>query len=415
MILNLVNLNKGQVTLRGKVFMGEYKTLDANPDTGRYHTWIEVNASSYRHNLSFFKQHLPGETRLCAVVKANAYGHGVREIVEIGITSGLVDWFAVHSLDEALDVASVDSRIPILILGYVPLERISEVVNTNIRLTVWNAETIKRLSSVSSAASADTPVHVKVETGTNRHGVDELHITEIVRLIDMMPGIHLEGISTHYANIEDTTVYSFAERQTDTFNRIKNLVSELGHSETISHCACSAAAILFPYTYNDLVRIGIAGYGLWPSRETRVSAGSLPYKISLEPVLSWKARLSQVKWIPAGAFVGYGCTFRTTRDTRLGIVPVGYSEGYPRALSNVSHVLVRGKRAPVRGRVCMNIFMIDITDIAHVNLEDTVTLIGADGDERITASDLAALCGTISYEIVSRIHTSIPRVVVDSR
>ena len=393
----------------------DIKTMSGkHTDTRRFHTWIEVNASSYRHNLSFFKQHLPRETKLCAVVKANAYGHGVREIVEIGISSGLVDWFAVHSLDEAFDVASIDTDIPILILGYVPLERLSEIIHTNIRLTVWNSKTIEHISAVSSLSSGKVPIHLKVETGTNRHGIDESRVADMIRLIDSLPGIYLEGISTHYANIEDTTVYSYAERQTETFNRIKGMAAELGHTDIIAHCACSAAAMLFPPTFNDLVRIGIAGYGLWPSRETRVSAGNLPYEISLEPVLTWKTRLSQVKWVSSGAFIGYGCTYRTTRKTRLGIIPIGYAEGYPRALSNVSHVLIRGKRSPIRGRICMNIFMVDITDIPHVKLEDTVTLIGNDGDENISASDLASLCGSIPYEIVSRIHAGIPRIIMES-
>jgi alanine racemase len=177
--------------------------------------------------------------------------------------------------------------------------------------------------------------------------------------------------------------------------------------------ACSAAAILFPETYFNLARVGIGLYGLWPSRETLVSCrqrGQEPLK--LKPVLSWRARVAQIKSVPVGAYIGYGCTYRTTRPTCLAIIPVGYYDGYDRSLSNASYVLIKGKRAPLRGRVCMNFIMVDITDIPGVALEDRVTLLGVDGREKITADQLASLAGTISYEIVTRLNPAIPRFIV---
>jgi alanine racemase len=177
--------------------------------------------------------------------------------------------------------------------------------------------------------------------------------------------------------------------------------------------SCTASTILFPEPGFNLARVGIGLYGLWPSKETYLSC-LLDRKepLSLEPVLSWKAGIAQIKKVPAGADIGYGCTYRTTRPTRLAVVPVGYYDGYDRGLSNAAHVLVRGRRAPVRGRVAMDFFMADVTDVPGAGLEDQVTLLGADGRERITAEDLAALAGTISYEILARINPLVPRIVV---
>jgi alanine racemase len=177
--------------------------------------------------------------------------------------------------------------------------------------------------------------------------------------------------------------------------------------------SCTASTILFPEPDFNLARVGIGLYGLWPSKETYLSCLLEKKKpLSLKPVLAWKARIAQVKKVPAGAYVGYGCTFRTTRPTVLAVVPVGYFDGYDRGLSNAAHVLVKGRRAPVRGRVAMDFFMADVSDIPGVKLEDEVTLLGADGRERISAEDLAALAGTISYEILSRINPLVPRVIV---
>jgi alanine racemase len=181
----------------------------------------------------------------------------------------------------------------------------------------------------------------------------------------------------------------------------------------MKHMSCTASTILFPEPEFNLARVGIGLYGLWPSKETYLSS-VLEKKEppSLKPVLSWKARIAQIKKVPAGAFIGYGCTYRTTRPTVLAVIPVGYYDGYDRRLSNTAHVLVKGRRAPVRGRVAMDFFMADVTDIPGIKLEDEATLLGADGRERIAAEDLASLAGTIGYEVLARINPLIPRIVV---
>ncbi len=375
------------------------------------HTWIELNARAYRHNIGHFRKRIPSRTRICVAVKANAYGHGLREMVRISREFVGIDWFAVHTLQEAKEVQDTAPTHPVLILGYVPLRALHRAVRPGVRLTVWNPETVHALSSQAHVRGLLVPVHIKLETGTNRHGVHAEDITAFVRLIDALPGIKLEGLSTHYANIEDTTDYSYARHQTEILFGVRNQLHDMGHTDLMVHSACSAAALLFPATHLDMIRIGISAYGIWPSKETLVSASSLPGFEPLRPVLTWKARLSQVKSVPEGQFIGYGCTYRATRSTLLGIVPVGYSEGYPRHLSGRAHALFHGQRAPLRGRVCMNIIMVDLTDVPDAHIEAPITLIGHDGDERVTATDLAALCGTIPYEILARLSPAIPRII----
>jgi len=238
-------------------------------------------------------------------------------------------------------------------------------------------------------------------------------VTEFAKTAAALPGIDLEGISTHFANIEDTLNHSYAESQLNTFREVLTELEANGIEIPVIHTACTAAAILFPETHFSMLRTGIGVYGLWPSRETYLSArlGDRPVP-DLQPVLAWKTRVVQIKDVPQGAFVGYGCTHRTTRNTRLGILPVGYADGFDRAIGNTGYVLIRGKRAPVIGRVCMNLTMIDITDVEGIGLEEQVVLLGRDGDEEISADLMAEWAGTINYEIVSRISPFLPRKVI---
>ena len=225
--------------------------------------------------------------------------------------------------------------------------------------------------------------------------------------------LELEGICTHFANIEDTTDHSFAETQIETFGRIGETLANAGFEISVRHAACSAAALLFTRTHLDLARLGISLYGLWPSRETYVACLERGKPaLELRPALTWKTRVAQVKQVPEGSFIGYGCTYRATRDARIAVLPVGYYEGYGRSLSGVAHALIRGRRAPIRGRICMNMCMADVTDIEGVEQEDEVVLLGSQGDERVSAEQMASWSGTISYEVVARIHADLPRVVV---
>jgi alanine racemase len=373
---------------------------------------IEISRSALVRNIREFRRIVGRKRKFMAVVKANAYGHGLLEVARIALGAG-VDWLGVNSVEEGVALRDAGIKAPVLVLGYVPFRGLEEAAARELRLTVYNRETVGRLSTLAVRLGKTVPVHVKVETGTWRQGVAPKDVGAFVKDILKRPGLVLEGLSSHFANIEDTTKHDYPRRQLDAFRAARRELDGRGISVPFTHMSCTASTILFPEPGFNLARVGIGLYGLWPSKETYLSCILEKKKpLSLEPVLAWKARIAQVKKVPAGAYIGYGCTFRTTRPTVLAVVPVGYFDGYDRGLSNAAHVLVKGRRAPVRGRVAMDFFMADVTDVPGVGLEDEVTLLGTDGRERVGAEDLAALAGTISYEILARINPLIPRVVV---
>lgn len=383
-------------------------------DSAQLNTWIEISESAYRQNLEFVRRRLAPGVELSAVIKSNAYGHGWREIAGLAVRHG-ADSFSVHSLDEALALRGAGFPQDVLVLGHVPLERLEEAVAERFRLILYNLESARRLAEITARRGEAARVHLKIETGTFRQGVEAEGLSALLAFLKEHPLVELEGCATHFANIEDTTDHGYAEQQLARFERALAEIGEAGFTLRKRHAACSAAILLFPETHFDLVRLGISQYGFYSSRETLLSYQNRYGKLgdALQPVLSWKARLSQVKWVPPEALVGYGGTYQTTRPTRLGILPIGYADGYDRALGNQGHVLVRGRRAPIRGRICMNLTMVDLTDIEDAQLEDEAVLIGRQGRQEITAHQLAVLAGTIPYEIVARLAEHLPRFVVD--
>jgi alanine racemase len=373
---------------------------------------VEIGRSALLHNIREFRRRIGPRKKFLAVVKANAYGHGLLEVAGLAVGAG-VDWFGVNSVDEGVALRRAGIGVPVLVLGYAPLGALEEAVDADLRLTVYNRETVGRLAGLAGRTGKTVRVHVKLETGTWRQGVAPRDLAVFVRDIRRRPGLVVEGLSSHFANIEDTTKHDYPRRQLETYRAACRALEAGGPRVPFKHMSCTASTILFPEPGFNLARVGIGLYGLWPSKETYLSC-LLDRKdpLSLKPVLAWKARIAQIKKVPAGADIGYGGTYRTTRPTVLAVVPVGYFDGYDRGLSNAAHVLVKGRRAPVRGRVAMDFFMADVTDVPGVKFEDDVTLLGADGRERITAEDLASLAGTISYEILARINPLVPRVVV---
>jgi alanine racemase len=374
--------------------------------------WIEIDRRALVHNLQQFRGLIGRDRKLMAVVKADAYGHGMLDVSKI-VLGADADWLGVHSLEEGIALRQAGLAAPILVLGAVLLRDLDQAFRHDLRLTVYNRETIDELGRLAPRFKKKARVHLKVETGTNRQGVRAEDLLRFARRIRKHSGLVLEGLSSHFANIEDTTSSSYPELQLKTFRAAVDRLSRDRIEIPVKHMSCTASSILFPSTYFDMVRVGIGLYGLWPSKETLLSCRLQKREpVELRPVLSWRARIAQVKQVPKGAFVGYGTTFRATRATRLAVIPVGYYDGYGRSLSNSAYVLVRGRRAAVRGRVAMDFLMADVTDIPLARLEDEVTLIGRDGREVITAEFLASLAGTISYEVLARLHPRIPRLVV---
>ncbi|MCK6510978.1 alanine racemase [Myxococcota bacterium] len=372
-------------------------------------TWIELSKGALEHNLGLFRESMAEGVRLLVPIKANAYGHGLAEMARVMPSCG-ADWLGVHSLQEAMIAQDAGATCPILVLGYVPFEGMEEVVRRGLRVMVTNWESAEALARIAEALDERVAVHLKIETGTNRQGLQGRDLLILARSIHTSKHLVLEGCYTHFANIEDTTDHSYAKMQLERFERGLEMLEKHGIRPQIRHAAASAASMLFRETHFEMIRPGISAYGLWPSRETYVSLlqegrSSFP----LRPVLSWKTVVTQVKEVVAGEYIGYGCTYRTTRGIRLAILPIGYYDGYDRGLSNVGYVLIRGQRAPVRGRICMNLTMVDVTDIGGVDLEDEVVLIGKQGEEEIKAESFASWFGTIHYEAVSRLPHHIRR------
>jgi alanine racemase len=375
-------------------------------------SWIEVNARALRSNLSCFRKLLPTTARLMAVVKGDAYGHGMVGVARLCLAEG-AEWLGVFNLGEASVLRQAGISAPILALGYVPRSDLGEAITLDVRITTSSLETIVAAGNEARKLGAIARLHLKLETGTNRLGFDGNELTRALAAIRDDNAILLEGAHTHFANIEDTTEHDYARGQLNRFGELLAKIRQAGFEVSLPHTACSAAAILFPETYFAMVRVGIGLYGLWPSKETLLSARQEGRNfLKFEAAMTWKTQVVQVKSIPAGAFVGYGCTYKTTRPTLLAILPIGYANGYDRSLSNKGHVLIRGRRAPIRGRVCMNLTMVDVTDIPGVSLEDEVVLLGQQQDERISAEQMASWADTINYEIVTRADPGTPRIYV---
>ncbi|MBN2528386.1 MAG: alanine racemase [Deltaproteobacteria bacterium] len=360
--------------------------------------WVELSKSALYHNIATFRQQLSPNQRLLCVVKSNAYGHGLVPVAKEAVEAG-ANWLAVFNVEEGVLLGNAGIQVPILVLGPSYGTQLALASTHQLRITLASIDGIE--AYLDNVTARDVPVHLKLETGTHRQGFMPDELKTAAQLLQRHR-IPVEGAYSHYADIEDTTDHTFAAGQREKFERAIDTLVSLGVNVAIPHTACTAAAILFPNTYFQMVRVGIGTYGLWPSKETNVSAQTLGRpEIALKPVMNWKTRIAQIKTVPVGEFVGYGRTFRATRPTRIGILPVGYADGYRRAFSNTANTLVHGMRARVVGRVCMNLTMIDVTDIPDAKVGDVVTLLGTDGDEAVTAEALAACAGTINYEIVT--------------
>jgi alanine racemase len=346
-----------------------------------------------------------------AVVKANAYGHGLKEVAPIVNQNG-ADWLGVNSLEEGMALRQLRIRKPILILGCLPLEQIKEAIKNNLSLVVYNQETIKRANLVAARQKKKAKVHLKIETGTYRQGIKLDDLKDFSQFCLRKENIVIEGTYTHYANIEDTLDHTFALNQLKKFKKAVKMINQINNQKPLCHTACSAAIILYPKTYFNLVRLGISLYGLWPSNEVKVLANRSRKKIELKPVLKWKSIIAQVKEVAKGETIGYGRSTKANRKMKIAVLPVGYWDGYDRKLSNSGQVLIKGQYAPVVGRICMNMMMVDVSGIKDSQPEEEVILIGKQGENEITAEELAEKMGTINYEVVTRINPLIPRKVV---
>lgn len=378
-------------------------------------SWVEVSANSIKSNIQTFKNLISNDTKLMAVVKANAYGHGLVGVAKIAQSQG-VTWFGVDSPEEGIALRVNGIKGSILVMGFVRPGNLELIIKNKLSFVAYDSKVLSRLQSLSKTGflkKYPARIHLKIETGTGRQGLAGEELMAFALKLKKIKGVEIQGMYTHFANIEDTTDHSYSASQLKKFIQEKNCLAQNGIKPQVVHTACSAAAILFPETHFNLIRLGISLYGMWPSKETHAVAQRAHRDIKLQPALTWKTIVAQLKKYPKGSPIGYGLSERTSRASIIAVVPVGYWDGYDRGLSSVGSVLVRGERCKIVGRICMNMMMVDVTDVSGVRVEDEVVLIGKQKKDIISAEDFSGKIGTINYEVVTRINPLLPRVIVD--
>lgn len=364
-------------------------------------TWAEIDLDAITANLRRFKQHVGERVKVIAVVKANAYGHGATPVAKTALQAG-AEMLAVHRLIEGVALRQAGLQAPILIMGYTPADGATMVVENRLTPSLMTFEFAQALSRRASALGAEVPVHVKVDSGMSRYGLFPEETLDFLRGLASLPGLQLEGLFTHFATA-DWSDLSYARQQLAVFNQVRQAALGAGFNFPLVHAANSAATMMLPEAHFDAVRPGIALYGLDPSSEW-------PPVFEIQPALALKSTVSRVRTLPAGAGVSYSRTYVTSKPTLAALVPAGYGDGYHRCLSNRGQVLIRGRRAPVIGRVCMDQFVVDASAIPDVQPDDEVVLVGRQGDERISAEEVAALAGTINYEVTTSLLPRVARV-----
>lgn len=361
-------------------------------------TWAEIDLDAIAFNIRAFKRHVGEKVKVIAVVKANAYGHGTVPVAETALEAG-AEMLAVHRMIEGIELRKAGISAPILIMGYTPPDGAEPAAAWQLTPSLMTLEFAQALSARATALGVQIPVHIKLDSGMNRYGLMPDEVVEFLRSITRLPGIRLEGLFTHFATA-DWADQSYTRQQLSIFNGVRKATRQAGFEFPLLHAANSAAMMKLPEAHFDAVRPGIAMYGLEPSSEW-----APPFEI--RPALALKSLVSRVRPLPAGAGVSYGRTFITSRPTLAALVPVGYGDGFHRILSNKGSVLIRGRRAPILGRVCMDQFVVDASSVPDVQQNDEVVLIGKQGETRIRAEEVANLAGTINYEVTTSL---LPRV-----
>ena len=380
-------------------------------DTKNLKTWVEVSKDALKYNIETIKkltnpppsERADGGKIVMGVVKSNAYGHGLVETAKLFLKYG-VDWLGVDNVDEAVLLRKAKVNFPILVLGYTPVVSFSLAAKYKIKLTLYGEEIFKQPSKFKKRLD----FHLKIDTGMSRQGVLVSDLPIFLSNLKNFPEVKLEGVFTHFANADNLSDPSYPRQQLANFHQALEIIKKIGLTPKIVHAAATTGLFALPEAMFDMVRVGVAFYGLWPSQEFKNRFSSF----NLTPALAWKTRIVQIKKIPNGTPVGYGITEKVKKDSIIALLPVGYYDGYFRALSSIGEVLVSGQRCKILGRISMNLSVIDVSAVAGAKVGDEAVLIGQMGDEQITAEEIAEKLRTISYEVISRINPLLPRVYV---
>jgi alanine racemase len=367
-------------------------------------TWIEVDLGALDHNLKQFRSLIGPKTLLMPVVKSNAYGHGLEKVARFLDQHSEVDRICVVNLEEAEVLQKSGVRKPLIILSFFEkdIEKVKRVAaQGTVAFPLYTFEQASLLNAVGEELGLPITVHLKIDTGMTRIGLHPREALPFLKKISKFKFLNLEGLWSHFSQSEEDP--KFTKQQTDTLKKLKKELAAHGFNFALVHNACTASAILYPFSRFDAVRIGLGIYGLNSSAKTA-------RRISLKPCLSMYTKIIQIKKIPKGAKVGYGATFTTKKFSKIAVLPIGYYDGFDRGFSNNAQVLVGGKLCPVRGRICMNLTMVEITKASKARVGDRVVILGVDHPYSITADIWAKRLGTISYEVVTRLNPLLPRI-----
>ncbi len=384
-----------------------------------FHTsYIEIDKKAYRRNLSYLKKKFGPDTIFSSVIKGNAYGHGIEHIVPLAEDCG-VRHFSVFSADEALKACKArKDESEVMIMGMIDNEELEWAVENRVSFYVFEQERLEQAVKASKKTGKPARIHLEFETGMYRTGFNKTELGMALEYIKQNSShIEVEGLCTHYAGAESVSNYLRVKNQIKAFGKLLKIVQRSGVPYGKCHTACSAAAIRYPKTTMDLVRIGIAQYGLWPNRETYMHEvveknGDEVTDDPLTRVISWKSRVMSTKTVPANRFIGYGTSYLTNEDTKIATIPVGYTHGFNRSLSNLGRVLISGKRVPVIGLVNMNMMMVDVSQVENVRKGSPVTIIGNENGIDMTVGSFSELTNRLNYETLARLPHDIPRQIV---
>lgn len=365
----------------------------------------EVDVKAIIHNYKQIRSSIPKYTQIMSIVKADGYGHGAVEVAQILEKQG-VNYFAVAIANEGAELRKAGVTTPILVLGYTPAADIPILIENDLTQTIFSYEMAKYISYEASKIGKKVKVHIKIDTGMGRIGFIP-HPTSIQEIVDInqLPNIEMEGVFTHFSSADEADT-TYTKQQCSIFHGFLKELREVGIEFPIIHAANSAAVITHHEAHLNMVRLGIALYGYYPSKEV------VSDTLNLIPAMSLKTQVVHVKELPEGQSIGYGRKYVTTKNTRIATIPIGYADGYSRGLSNKGRVLIRGEHAPVIGNICMDQFMVDVTHINYVNVGDEVVVFGKQGDKEISVDQIADVLGTINYEIICMIGKRVPRIYI---
>ena len=377
---------------------------------------IELNQTAYQNNIDFLRKTFGKKVQFSSVVKGNAYGHGIKEFVTMAYDCG-VSHFSVFDVEEAkLIKEALADKATIMVMGLVQEIDMEWVIANNVEFFVFDKIRLNQAIKAAKKLKIVAKIHIEAETGMNRTGFEKRELSAVITTFKKeKEHLYLKGLCTHYAGAESIANYYRVEKQIKKFEEIYQYLCENDLKPEIKHSACSAASIMFPETRMDLVRIGIMQYGLWSSPEVFVNYLSTKKNKTdpLKRVITWKSNVMSVKKVSIGDFIGYGTSFLAERNMKIAVVPIGYSHGYSRSLSNQGRVLINGQRCIVVGSVNMNMMTVDVTDVAAVKKDDEVVLIGSQEDLTVSVASFSDFSNQLNYELLTRIAKTIPRKIIE--